>query len=102
MRVAICAVALLALPGIAVAETHTVVIEGMKFQPESLIVKRGDKVVWRNKDVVPHTATATAAGSFDSRNIGGSSSWSWTASAKGRHDYVCIYHPGMKGTVVVE
>jgi len=100
MRPALGALALLALPALASAATQTVIIEGMKFQPESVTVKPGDKVVWQNKDVVPHTATA--AGKFDSKNLGGGQSWTWTAGAKGRYDYVCTYHPGMKGTVAVE
>jgi plastocyanin len=100
MRAAFCALALLALPALAGAETQTVAIEGMKFQPASVTVKPGDTVVWQNKDVVPHTATA--AGKFDSKNMDGGQSWTWTAGAKGRYDYVCTYHPGMKGTVVVE
>lgn len=100
MRTTLRALALLALPALAGAATQTVTIEGMKFQPASVTVKRGDTVVWQNKDVVPHTATA--AGKFDSKNVDGGQSWTWTAGAKGRYDYVCTYHPGMKGTVVVE
>jgi plastocyanin len=100
MRTALCVLALLAMPALAGAATQTVTIEGMKFQPESVTVKPGDTVVWQNKDVVPHTATAT--GKFDSKNLDGGQSWTWTAGAKGRYDYVCTYHPGMKGTVMVE
>ena len=100
MRCAACALALLVLPFAAGAETHTVVIEGMQMQPAALTVKRGDKVTWRNKDIVPHTVTAP--GKFDSKGISGGASWSWTAGAKGRYDYVCTYHPGMKATLTVE
>lgn len=92
--------ALVALPGLAAAATHTVTIEGMQFQPATVTVKAGDTVVWRNKDLVPHTATA--AGKFDSKSIAPGGQWSWTAKAKGRQDYVCSFHPTMKGTVVVE
>ena len=35
------------------AKTHTVTIEGMRFQPEVLTVARGDTIVWVNKDLVP-------------------------------------------------
>ncbi len=100
MRLAFPIVAALALPGIAAAATHTVTIDGMNYQPASLTVKPGDKVVWRNKDIVPHTATAK--GKFDSRQIAAGQSWSWSARDKGRFDYICTYHPGMKGAVVVE
>jgi plastocyanin len=100
MRAELCVLALLAWPALAGAETQTVTIEGMKFQPASVTVKPGDTVVWQNKDVVPHTATA--AGKFDSKNMANGQKWTWTAGAKGRYDYVCTYHPGMNGTVVVE
>jgi plastocyanin len=101
MRRSVCALAMLALPVAAgAATTHTVTMEGMQFQPATLTVKRGDKVIWRNKDIVPHTATAP--GKFDSKGIAGGASWSWTAKTKGRYDYVCTYHPGMKATLTVD
>jgi plastocyanin len=89
-----------ALPVAAAAATHTVTIEGMKFAPETLTVKKGDRVVWKNKDVVPHTATAK--GAFDSRSIAAGKSWSYVARKPGRHGYVCTFHPGMKATLVVQ
>lgn len=95
--VALCWAA--ALPGWGMAETHTVVIEGMTFQPKTLTVQPGDSVVWMNKDFVPHTATAAAR--FDSGTILIGESWSWTATQPGRFDYVCTYHPGMKATIDV-
>ena len=42
------------------AKTHTITIEGMRFQPEVLTVSPGDTIVWVNKDIVPHTATSKA------------------------------------------
>ena len=89
-----------ALPGWCAAATHTVTIEGMKFSPATVTVKKGDKVVWQNKDMVPHTATAK--GRFDSGSIAQGKSWSHAMSKAGRYDYICNFHPGMKATVVVE
>ena len=94
-----CVLPLLAAPLMAWAETHTVVIDGMQFQPPTLVLKRGDTVVWQNKDLVPHTATA--AGGFDSGRIESGERWSWTVPGDGRIDYVCTYHPGMKGSLTV-
>jgi plastocyanin len=88
------------LPGVGQAATHTVKIEGMQFVPATLTVKRGDKVVWQNKDMVPHTATAK--GKFDSGNIAADKSWSHAMGKAGRFDYVCTFHPGMKAVVVVQ
>jgi len=94
------AAAALLWPVLAAAGEHVVTIDGMAFQPAMVRVKPGDKVVWRNKDVVPHTATA--AGSFDSGAIAPGKSWTWTARGKGQKPYVCVYHPGMKATLEVE
>ena len=81
-------------------KTHTVNIVEMRFQPESLTVAPGDFVVWINKDIVPHTATA--AGSFDSKTIEPTRSWSYRARRKGEMAYVCTLHPTMKGTLRIK
>jgi plastocyanin len=91
--------AIVALPAFAAAETHVVTIEGMQNKPAELVVKPGDKVVWHNKDLVPHTATAK--GRFDSGEIRPDQRWTWTAGKAGRYDYVCTFHPGMKAGIVV-
>ena len=97
----ILSIVVLAATGLpAAAATHTVAIEGMKFVPETLTVKKGDRIVWNNKDVVPHTATAK--GAFDSRSIAAGKRWSVVARKPGRHAYVCTFHPGMKATLVVQ
>jgi plastocyanin len=85
----------------ATPQTHTVTIEGMRFQPESLTVARGDTVVWVNKDVVPHTATSKA-GRFDSKIIPAEKSWKFAAKKKGEFPYICAFHPAMKAMLRVE
>ena len=80
---------------------HTVVIDGMAYQPATLHVKRGDRVVWVNRDLVPHTATARR-GAFDSGNIAAGARWATTATQAGTLAYGCTYHPGMTATLVVE
>ena len=82
------------------ATTHTVVIDGVKYEPESLTVKRGDMVVWVNKDPFPHTVTSK--GAFDSHDIAAGKSWKYTASKAGEFTYVCTLHPNMKGTLSVK
>jgi plastocyanin len=86
--------------GAAAAPTHQIVIQALKYVPETLKVRRGDVVVWVNKDPFPHTATA--AGAFDSTSIPAEGSWRFTARRAGTFAYVCTLHPNMKGTLVVE
>ena len=82
-------------------KTHTVTIEGMRFQPQTLTVSSGDTIVWVNKDLVPHTATSKAGG-FDSKTIQADESWTYTAGTKGEFAYICAFHPAMKATVRVQ
>ena len=42
--------------------THTVTIDATSYQPAKLTIAPGDSVLWVNKDVIPHTATAKKAG----------------------------------------
>ena len=80
--------------------THEVVIQGLLYVPETLTVRRGDVVVWINKDPFPHTVTA--AGVFDSGSIAAGKSWRFTAKKPGTHSYLCTLHTTMKGTLRVE
>lgn len=99
MALLMAAAVWLAAPALA-AKTHTVAMDGTRFVPETITVKRGDRVVWVNKDPFPHTATA--GGTFDSKSVAPGSSWPHVARKAGRYDYVCTLHPGMKGTLIVQ
>lgn len=98
--VIVCAMGLIAVER-PKPKTHTVVIEGMRFQPESLTVARGDAIVWVNKDLFPHTATSEA-GRFDSGIIQAEKSWTFTAGKKGEFAYTCTFHPTMKAMLDVK
>jgi plastocyanin len=90
----------LAQPSPRSRRRHTVIIEGVKYEPEALTVKRGDTVVWVNKDPFPHTVTA--AGVFDSHSIAAGASWKYVVRKAGEYAYTCALHPNMKGTLKVE
>lgn len=82
------------------ADMHTIAMDGTRFVPETVTVKRGDRVVWVNRDPFPHTATA--AGVFDSRSMAPGESWSYVPHRSGALAYVCTLHPGMQGTLIVQ
>jgi plastocyanin len=75
----------------------------LNFSPASITVVIGvnNTVTWMNKDQSIHTVTATDK-SFDSGNILGGASFTYTFKTAGTYTYVCIYHGWMKGTVVVK
>jgi plastocyanin len=78
---------------------HTVTIDSAKFTPAALTVNAGDTVVWVNKDILAHTATAKA-GTFDSKVIQPGKSWKFVVQKKGEFPYACSFHP-MNATLTV-
>ncbi len=92
---------LIAMPAFAAGKPHLVVIENVKFNPETLHVKAGETVVWENKDFFPHTATSEKK-AFDSKEIPANGTWKFIARKKGTFPYLCKLHPNMKGVLVVE
>jgi len=80
--------------------SHAIVMRNFGFDPPTVTVAVGDTVSWQNADLVPHTATARDA-AWDSKTIGADGAWHVITTAPGTHDYYCVFHPGMKGTVIV-
>jgi plastocyanin len=95
----ICALVLPML--FAGSRRHTVTMSEFQFAPREVRVSVGDTVVWENRDVVPHTATADDA-SFDSGNIPAKAKRSTVARKKGEFAFTCLYHSNMKGKLVVK
>jgi hypothetical protein len=72
------------------------------FGPTILRVRPGETVTWVNRDGFPHTVLGAngAWGGFDTlRRNGGEVSYRFVSP--GVYPYVCTYHPGMVGAVVV-
>jgi plastocyanin len=67
-----------------------------------LTVKAGATVTVVNEDTTPHTLTDKATGKFDTKNIDGGATGSFTApSEPGSYPFGCTYHPEMAGILVV-
>ena len=84
------------------ATTHIVVIDRMAFSPATVRVKPGDRVTFRNQDIVPHTATSKEAKLFDSGIIQPGASWTVSPPLKASMSYVCTLHPTMSGEIVAD
>lgn len=82
------------------AETITVTIENLSFKPAEVAAKIGDTILWVNKGILDHTATARD-NSFDVIQPA-KKSISQTLTKIGTFDYYCRYHPNMEGRLVVE
>ncbi len=85
----------------SVRTTDRVEIKAFKFMPAAADVKAGSKVTFVNADSAAHTATAKAAGAFDTDRIKKGQSKSVTLKEPGEFDYICAYHPLMKGKIRV-
>ena len=91
--------ALLPAPlGAAAPRTHTIVMDKMKFGPIPQ-VKVGDRIIWVNRDVLKHSATAKD-GSFNIDLPAGTKAGMVVRKA-GAIAFYCRYHPGMRGTLPV-
>jgi len=81
--------------------THTVLIDSVQFKPQELTVRRGDRLVWINKDPFPHTVTADSK-VFDSHSLAPEASWTYIPRKPGEYAYHCTLHPTMTGKITVK
>jgi plastocyanin len=88
-----------------------------RFVPATLTVPVGSTVTWKNVGQVTHTVTADSSKAiraadvslpsgvqpWDSGNVDGGQSFSYTFATPGTYHYVCIPHEelGMVGTITV-
>ncbi|MDH6153708.1 MULTISPECIES: cupredoxin domain-containing protein [Paraburkholderia] len=99
-KVVTCAMLASAGNVLAAPETYVVAVEDMRFSPATLKVKRGDRIVWINKDLFPHTVTADNR-AFDSGSLPANASWSYVTGRAGTYPYGCSFHPTMHGSLTV-
>ncbi len=80
---------------------QSIVIENMQFNSSDVTVSLGRKILWINKDLVPHTVTADNK-SFNSPVILPGKSWTFKPLKKGSVSYSCSLHPVMHGKFTVK
>jgi len=90
---------LIAPAAAAASQTHVVVIDKMKFGPVPAQVKVGDTILWENRDLFRHTATAKD-GSFNIDLPAGAKGKTLIRKA-GAIAFTCKFHPGMRGVLEV-
>ena len=98
----LCVSAGAAADGAGNGKPQKVSIEGLKYNPSKLTIKKGQTVVWTNKDDHDHTVVSAKKGAFESENLGRGDTFEFTFDKAGKFDYLCKYHPRMKGTITVE
>jgi plastocyanin len=93
------ALLLAATPLPAAAATHVVVIDKMKYG-EVPPLKKGDTVLFVNKDMFRHTVTASN-NSFNLDLMPGARG-SVHINSAGHAAFYCKYHPGMRGSMTAK
>lgn len=78
---------------------YTIVIDRMAFGPAPSGLHVGDTIMWVNRDMFRHSATA-ADRSFD-LDLPPGGSGRMTLMRAGAIAFSCKFHPGMKGVLVV-
>ena len=80
-------------------QVHRITIDKMVFGPAPTSVRPGDVILWVNKDMFKHTATARDR-SFDVELPSGAEARTVVRQA-GTFKFYCRYHPGMTGVLTV-
>ncbi len=94
-------------PGVAVdilvSATIHASIQNFAFSQKIIKVKKGDKIIFTNKDNADHTVTADG-GAFSSASLSKNQTFTLDTStlAAGSYGYHCTPHPYMTGMIVVE
>ena len=78
------------------------------YEPNPINVKVGDTVTWINADVISHTVTSgkdydpnKSGKLFNSGAILTNGVYQLKFAKPGTFDYFCLFHPDMKGQVIV-
>ncbi|HLG61357.1 MAG TPA: cupredoxin family copper-binding protein [Ktedonosporobacter sp.] len=80
---------------------NNIAIVGFAFNPKTLTVKVGTKIIWTNDDPSIHTVTADN-GAFGSGSLPPGGTFSFTFTKAGTYSYHCKIHSTMKATIIVQ
>lgn len=93
--------ALAAMPAAAASEV-SVMIDNFSFSPAEVTVAVGTRIIFTNRDDIPHTVTDSAQPRmFKSPAMDTGESFAFTFEKPGTTRYFCSLHPHMMGSVVV-
>lgn len=76
-----------------------VTMAGFKFSPAVITIHKGDTVIWKNTDAAGHDVSGK---NFASPTLNKGDKFSFTFNEAGSFDYICKFHNGMNGKLIVE
>lgn len=83
------------------ASAATITIADMKFG-EPVTVPPGAQITIKNDDTVEHSVTSETEGKFNVHVDGGKDKPLTAPTEPGEYAFYCVYHPNMKGTLIVK
>ena len=89
------------LPAQTSANINTVELIDFSFQPNEIIIAKGETVEWVNRDSAKHSVIDDN-NKFNSQLIGKDEIFTYTFNEAGTYSYYCGLHPFMKATVIVK
>jgi plastocyanin len=93
-------VAMTVLAGPLWADEVVVMIENFTFSPQTVTIRPGDTVIWKNGDDIPHSVVEKDL-VFRSPPLDTGDAFSMTFTEFGEVEYYCGFHPMMQGKVIV-
>jgi plastocyanin len=82
------------------SKVYTVEIKNMRFVPDDITVKKGDTIVWVNRDMIAHDVTEEGKKLWTSSVIPPGSSWKTEIVSAA--NYYCSIHVVMKGKIKLQ
>jgi plastocyanin len=80
----------------------SVAIRNFAFEPATLTVAAGSKVVWTNRDDEPHLVVSAGGQFHASPALDTDDSYAAVFATPGVYTYFCSIHPHMVGKIVVK
>lgn len=95
------ALLLAAWPAAAAPHTYVIAMDKLKFGAIPAGLHKGDTLIWDNRDLFRHTATANDHHSFDVDLMPGAKK-KMVLTKTGTFPFTCRYHPNMRGVLVIK
>ena len=87
--------------GPAEASGPTITMANMSFG-DPITVAPGATITLKNDDSAEHSVTSQTEGKFDVHVDGGEQGTLTAPTEPGEYAFYCVYHPSMKGTLIVK
>lgn len=84
------------------SRTVEIKIANFTFEPSTVTIAPGTKVIWVNQDDIPHTVVSTDGKAIWSSALDTGDKCEFTFARAGTYSYYCSVHPRMVGKVIVK